>query len=199
MEPYDAYRMYVALKVHFSSPKYDYIQKNGAIRTSYDKFSTRRDKYYFEKLLKVYRKDEIKWLFIFNFLEKPNFWIGEVFEDGKREKFLEKLGQLQSLKYNFKQDVFYILENHEKVSEAFKVNDGYPWVLIKTFHGRISVESLIILDLILNLFSRWDKKIDDPIVYPEKKKIYLKYKPFLAILIDIKEYKDIFQECLKQY
>ena len=50
MTPFDVYKTYLALKNHFSKPKYDYIKYAGKTRASIEAFNKRKDKYWYEKL-----------------------------------------------------------------------------------------------------------------------------------------------------
>lgn len=49
MAPFEVYVNYLALKSHFSSPKYDYFKYNKKVRASLTSFNKRKDRYFFEK------------------------------------------------------------------------------------------------------------------------------------------------------
>ena len=50
MTPFEVYKQYVAVKLHFNNEKYDYIKCNGRTKNiTQNSFAKRRDKYYFEK------------------------------------------------------------------------------------------------------------------------------------------------------
>jgi hypothetical protein len=53
MNPIDAYQMFTAVKLHFTSDGYDYFRYHGKVRVDADKFETRRDKYHYYKLTKA--------------------------------------------------------------------------------------------------------------------------------------------------
>lgn len=50
MNGFETYKMYVALKNHFTSATYDYFRYSGKTRASLKTYDTRKDKYFFEKL-----------------------------------------------------------------------------------------------------------------------------------------------------
>ena len=56
MDPFDSYKLYNALKLHFESD-YDAIKYNYTTRVNASSFFKRRDKYFFAKLAKTYPKD----------------------------------------------------------------------------------------------------------------------------------------------
>ena len=52
MSPFEAYKLYTAIKNHFTTESYDYFKYNGKVRASEHTFETRKDKYMFYKLSK---------------------------------------------------------------------------------------------------------------------------------------------------
>ena len=47
--------------------------------------------------------------------------------------------------------------------------------------GRISLETIVILDDLVNFGNRWDKQLKDDIIWPDLKKLIKNYKGFLTI------------------
>ena len=68
MSAFDVYSIYLGVKTHFTSKKYDYFRYEGRTRTSEEKFNKRNDRYFFEKLSKKFTKEEIEQYFVSNFL-----------------------------------------------------------------------------------------------------------------------------------
>jgi hypothetical protein len=60
--------------------------------------------------------------------------------------------------------------------------------------GNISIESMVILDMMLNYSKKFNKKLLDPVWETVEMKIQ-KYKPFLNI--DVDKFKNILLERLK--
>ena len=87
MNSYEAYKKYVAIKLHFQQEKYDYFKFNGVVKVSKDKFLTRKDKYFFDRICKLYDDKEYEFLLVANFLENENLWIGDILSDECRQKF----------------------------------------------------------------------------------------------------------------
>jgi hypothetical protein len=52
---------------------------------------------------------------------------------------------------------------------------------------RISLETMVILDLVLGYVRRFDKEMKEDIVWPEVSKLIRKYKPFVDV--DKQKYK----------
>ena len=81
MEPFQVFCEYLALKSHFSNPKYDYFKYNKKVRASLESYHKRRDRYFFEKTSRKYKDKEIVDFFVSNFIASDtsnNIWIGKL-------------------------------------------------------------------------------------------------------------------------
>ena len=177
MEAFDAYIMYLGLKRHFTFKSgYDYIKYNGKVNASKTSFETRRDKYSFHKLSK---KPEPKDFLVANFVEHgPNIWIGELVAESKYEDTYKNwLKRKEALSYTFKNEVEQLNSDFDS---NFKVIDGqYPKLLELYMRKKISLETIIILNGLLNFMPKWNKEIEDQVIWPEIYNICLKYSPFM--------------------
>jgi hypothetical protein len=78
------------------------------------------------------------------------------------------------------------------------VEDGqYPLLLKEVMHSNVAVETLVILNDIMDFFPMWDKKIADTIVWPSMKRKFVKYTPFIDY--DKPKFTVILKECLKEH
>ena len=50
MTGFEVYKMYLALKQHFTKEKYDFYKYNGKVRANEKSFEERRDRYFFLKV-----------------------------------------------------------------------------------------------------------------------------------------------------
>ena len=57
MDPFDSYKLYNALKLHFENEVYDAVKYNFKTTVNANSFFQRKDKYFFAKLAKTYPKD----------------------------------------------------------------------------------------------------------------------------------------------
>jgi hypothetical protein len=70
--------------------------------------------------------------------------------------------------------------SQESANDTLIVHDGeYPILLQKLLHNEISLETICILNKILNFLPSWDKKINDTIHYPNVSRRIKKYTPFI--------------------
>ena len=189
-----AFAMFHALKLHFTG-SYDYVKYNGKTNVSKQSFSMRKDKFTFYRLSRKYSLDELRNYYISNFIVQEVNWVGDITGPDNEENYKKWQKRIQSLTYQFESDIIHVLDNH---NDIFKVESGnYPKLLVETMHGKVAIETLVILNDLLNFFPMWEKKISDDIVWPELKTKCEKYKPFL--FYDKNKMKNILQEKIKDY
>jgi hypothetical protein len=189
-----AFAMFHALKLHFTG-SYDYVKYNGKTNVSKQSFSIRKDKFTFYRLSRKYSLDELRNYYISNFIVQHVNWVGDITGPDNEENYKNWQKRIQSLTYQFESDIIHVLDNH---NDIFKVESGnYPKLLVETMHGKVAIETLVILNDLLNFFPMWEKKISDDIVWPELKTKCEKYKPFL--FYDKNKMKNILQEKIKDY
>jgi len=192
MMPVDAYRCYLSLKNHFTKEKYDYHKYCGKSRASVQAFYKRRDRFWFEKLARNKDDKEVVDFFVSNFIsctDPSKLWIGELMKEGE-ERYTHWKKRNQSLSYVFKEEVESILVNQD-IDSIFASKTGHPLILKNYLSGKTSIETLVILDKILDYRQRFDNKFQDPVWETVSMKIK-KYSPFLHI--DVQRYKKVLKE-----
>ena len=63
MTGFEVYKVYLALKQHFTKQEYDYFKYHGKVRANENSFEQRRDRYFFKKLATSYSASEKDQLF----------------------------------------------------------------------------------------------------------------------------------------
>ena len=192
MMPFDAYREYLALKNHFTKKSYDYHKYCGKSRATVQSFYKRKDRFWFEKVVRQKTDKEVVEFFVANFVscsDPQSLWIGEIMKEGET-RYKEWQKKVQSLSYLFKEESQQIFSQH-KFEEVFDCSKSHP-VLLKMFlSGKISLETMVIYDRIFLYGNNFDKKLKDPVWESVSMKIK-KYNPFLNI--DVFRYKRILKE-----
>ena len=190
--PFDAYKQYLSLKNHFTKEKYDYHKYCGKSRATVQSFYKRKDRFWFEKLARNKSDQEVIEFFISNFItctDPSKLWIGEMIREGEG-RYVAWKKRNQSLSYIFKEEIESILANHD-LDSIFARKDGHPIVLRKYLGGDISIETMVILDKILEYRQEFDKKLQDP-VWETVSMRMKKYSPFLHI--EVSRYKKILKQ-----
>ena len=197
MQGLQVYRMYLAMKQHFSKTNFDFFQCNGQTNAKEKTYQERNDFWFFETIARKYKKEEIQDLLLATFIlsEDPKkVWIGDVRSTGKdRWVAFQKLQQ--SLNYIVEQDIDAVVEHmgtqRITFNNLFEAMGGHPPLLKLYIKRRINLETLIICDMILGFMGSWDNQLTDPLWEGISFKIK-KYKPFLSINKD--KYRKIMKE-----
>lgn len=174
MTPFEAYKLYTAIKNHFTTESYDFFKYNGKVRASEHTFETRKDKYMFYKLSK--HEDPLTFL-VANLSENQKLWVGDLFGLDQQMKYNEFLRRKQTLQYMFEGDIDNLLENFDA---NFEVKPGdYPYLLTLLTRKKIAKETFIIIQDCVRFFSKWNKEITDPVLWPQIALNCKKLHPFL--------------------
>jgi len=189
MTGYEAYCQYLALKNHFTLDNYDYIKYNGRVSASEKSFLNRKDKFFFTKLGKKFDGDELKYFLVANFLHDTKLWVGSLFDEHYMQTYSKWQKKMQSLSYVIKTDLLTITnfmdENNLSFDDLFKVRENEHPILLQLYvEGDIEIETLIAMDRVLHFLKRWNKNVDDDILYPEISKRIEKYKGFVNVDVD---------------
>jgi hypothetical protein len=193
-----AFAMFHAMKLHFTSDSYDYVKYNGKTNVTKTTFSTRKDKYSFYRLSRKFGLTELKDYYIANFLVDDVQWVGDILGPESEENYKKWQKRIQSLTYTFESDIIRLLDRVDNPNELLVVKQNqFPKLMQCATQGDICLETLIILDNIINYFPMWEKEIYDDIVWPNFKMKCQKYRPFLHY--EKEKFKQILKEKIKEY
>lgn len=194
LDPLNCYKSYLALKNHFCNNNYNYFTYNGKVKANLKSFYKRKDRFWFEKLSRNKTDQEILNFFVANFAscdDPQSLWIGQIIKEGE-ENYTNWMRKTQSLSYIFKEEVSIL--NSKNFDEMFSIQGNkHPKILKEFLQKKISLETLIILNNILEYTKEFDKKLQDPVWEFVSMRIQ-KYSPFLHI--DRNKFKSILKECV---
>jgi len=184
MDGFDVYKIYLAIKLHFTSDSYDYFKHNGKTTARLNTFTKRRDRYFFHKLSRSYSSSACVDYFVAGFIGSDTVWIGDVVGKSGQENYTRWQKRIESLSYVFEDDcntlLDFIEEKDIKFDDLFKVKKGQHPPLVKLYlANKITVESMVILNDILNYTKQFNKEIGETVIWPKKYKLLMNYKPFL--------------------
>lgn len=173
---FEAYGMFLAMQRHFTSETYDYFQYNGKVKTNYDKFLQRHDRFHFHKLSK---RENPQDLILANLLQNPKKWILDVLDAEGEKIYKDWKKRTEAMTYCFQADISRLEGDFD---DLLTVKDGsYPKLLKYYQHGSISLESLMIINEVTGVFKHWNKKIEDQLIWPDLYFIMKKYRTFLSL------------------
>jgi hypothetical protein len=193
---YEAFCLYQALKLHFTTESFDYFKYGGKSKVTLTAFENRKDKWHFSKLSRKYHtKEELTQHIVANLVEDDNAWVGSLIEEQGDINFRKRQKVIQSLSYFFENECQKIFEGRENPNEVLVVNDGeYPILLKMYLQKEIQIETLCMLNSLLNFLPKWSRSISDTIVWPKHRMKIEKYACFLPK--DSVKYKMILKKAI---
>jgi len=190
MDGFDTYKTYLALKQHFSNKSYDFFKYNGKVRASPTSYETRKDKYFFEKASKKYKREEFIDYVVATITRNSDSWIGNILNEKNQINYKKWQKVTEALAYTFREDLGVLYEYEEDFNKVFKMVDGQHPILFRLFlRGKVSLETMVLLDDLVNYSDSWYKYRD--IIIDDFLFTMNKYKPFLNNRVDVDKKKYI--------
>lgn len=200
VDEFECYKMFIAMKNHFTTKdgSYDYKKYSGKVSIPKNTYLKRKDRSIFRDLSKKYSKKELEDFFLSVFLcsgtsgtaiARSEFLTSSnLLDDDTIDYYKLWKTRNQSLSYLFDNDFRKLLEmaidSDLYFDDIFKSVDGdYPLVMQMERRGEISIETVVIIDKILSFLDRVN--IDDTIYWPVYKKKCKKYSDFVDINISL--------------
>ncbi len=182
MNGFEVYKIYLAVKLHFTSKgrSYDFHKHLGRTTARLETFTKRRDRYFFHKLSKSYNNNTIVDYFVSNFVTNTNLWVGDIIGKTGDDNYKQWSKKIEALHYYYEQDIDYILEQDYKFDDLFKsVNGQHPPILKMFLSKKINFETVLILDEILSFTKQLNKNINEKVLWPKLYDRMIRYKAFL--------------------
>ena len=188
MSGIEVYRLYLSLKLHFTTDTFDYFKYGNSAKASQYSFDSRRDKFFFVKLSRTFKEDELREFFVANMIVEDKVYPATLVREGAKN-YQEYIKRKQSLAYNFKEDVMTLHDISQKFDKLFIIEGVHPPLLKAHLGGKISIETLAIFNKIFQYVGNFDKDIKEDIVWKPLRNRVMKYEPFISI--DKGKYKNI--------
>ena len=182
MNGFEVYKIYLAVKLHFTSKgrSYDFHKHLGKTTARLETFTKRRDRYFFHKLSKSYNNNTIVDYFVSNFVTNTNLWVGDIIGKTGDDNYKQWSKKIEALHYYYEQDIDYILEQDYKFDDLFKsVNGQHPPILKMFLSKKINFETVLILDEILSFTKQLNKNISEKVLWPKLYDRMIRYRAFL--------------------
>lgn len=206
---YNAWVTYQALNAHFTRTRdYDYFKYNGkgtwssidSMEKSFIKYEQNGNFSLQRKIFKdigntFTNKEALIYFYLSQFtngIEYPSH-----FETDLYDEYIERMNNFD---FTIKKDTMEIKRYLDKFEADFDdifkvVGINHPTILKMGLSNTISLETVAVLDMILNFVSNIDKCLDDPL-WKDYSRLVKKYKPFLEV--DINKQKKIIMGVLNK-
>jgi len=184
MSPFDVYRHYLALRLHFTTDKYDVIKQQGRVKATRESFLKRRDLISITRVAESYSDKDVVEFLVANFISGDRW--GGVFNSEAKDRYLDWKKRMESMSYNFEKEIRKIVtiadDNSKTFPDLFSVHSNQHPAIIKMYmKGIVSIETLVILNKLNGFVPILDTELKDDLVWPDMSRIIKKYSPFLNV------------------
>lgn len=191
---YEAFKAFTAVRIHYVSDSYDFFKYNGETKAvSFEGFRSRKDKYSFVRLGRIYNREDLIYFLGVNFYEKSSIWIHDLFLDSPHLLYKEwKARQTPTSR---------VEELTRLVSSGFKDliavhEDQHPRLLEKLLGKEVHPDTVCLADKSVKFTEQWLSAYPkDPVVNGMVSRLH-KYSRFVQNVIhyDTSTYDKIIQE-----
>ena len=159
MDEFDAYKMFVAIRNHFTTSSYDYFKYRGKTNVTYQSFIKRRDRFMFAKLARL---PSAKLRVAASFLEGCQ-WINEIVGTQGYDALIKHQKYIESYSYHFREQLKCF---DQPIGKLVQTNNGQPPLLAALyFQKKIDIETLIIIDGFVDFVTQWSREYSaDPLM-----------------------------------
>lgn len=185
IDPVRTFQLYLSIKAHFNSEKYDAVAYKGRIKnSSKEDFEKRRDKLLFINFSKLAKSiPEISSIFVANFAYGNDYPLDDIERSLNNYKKWSKVRE--SLTKTFKDDVELLFEEtYNKNIKDYKLH-----LFNMVINNAVNRETSVIIDSFDPLFDLWDKNF--PIWKPEIRRVR-KLSSFVKF--DVDKFRNIFNQ-----
>lgn len=206
MKGFDLFKIYLGVKLHFTTDSYDYLRFRGKTKITFDSYLKRSDKYWFERLSRSFKGDPVDFFFAL-FAHNPNQWIGQMMEGGHEEVYSRWQRRMQNFSEEYSEDVGTLCRElaggKRGFDSLFKSESGsHPPLLQAAVRGEISPETFVALDEILGFFPQFHAQMQGDPLWEAYSKRCEKYRPFLrskGVLSNPLKHRKILREKLADW
>ena len=174
MEPFEVYKVYLALKLHFTTKSYDITKTKGAVRAKKETFLKRKDLTSIRKMARDFKRSEVIDILVANFVSGDKW--GGIFDAGLLETHKKWLTSKQRMLYNFSTDLDNILFRMEKDGVKSAIHEGSHPLIFRMIMGRdINLETVVMLEKLRPFVDKYSNDF----VLEDVCLLVSKYKPFV--------------------
>ena len=182
MNGFKAYRYYVALKLHFTTDKFNVFENKGHVKGSYETFNARNDRHLFDKLARRFDSDQdLIQFMVSNFVYgNPNMVYNQ---EEAEQNYTEWKRIKESITKLFQDDLntleLEVQKNKYSLEQIFNcTNNDFP-IIIKLYLGkRINPQTISIISDIYEPIAEWKNDSTMALILENELRILYKIKGF---------------------
>jgi len=182
MNGFKAYRYYVALKLHFTTDKFNVFENKGHVKGSYETFNARNDKHLFDKLARRFDSDQdLIQFMVSNFVYgNPNM----IYNQEEAEQHYTEWKRIkESITKVFEDDLNSLELEAQKNKYSLQqiincTNNDFP-IIIKLYLGKqINPQTISIISDIYEPIAEWKNDSTMGLILENELRILYKIKGF---------------------
>jgi hypothetical protein len=178
MEPFDVYKLYLALKLHFTTWSYDIAKHKGAVKGKKETFLRRKDLMSVRKIARDFTKQQVIDFLVANFVSGDRW--GGMFDTSAMDVYKEWDSKKDRLLYNFEADLHKIIFRMESDKLKSAVEGQHPLILRMLLGKDINLETVVLLEKI----NPFVMEYKDDFVLGDTVMLIIKYKLFVKTNLD---------------
>ena len=177
MSGFECYQTYIAVNNHFKNKSYDFFKYQGKISAKSLSYEARKDKYFFEKASKKFKKDDFIKYLVAN-ITSGSSWIGELLTPSHEIAYKKWRKRIESITYNFKEELMKTYEKESDFNKLFVIEDGKHPLLFRLYQrSKVTLETLVLLDGLVHFTKYWYRQ--DDMMLKSIVEMIENYRPFL--------------------
>jgi hypothetical protein len=168
----------------------------GKTKANARSFSTKKDKYFYERLARRYDEKELVEFFVSCMIKNPNVWVGDMCRDvSHSENYMDWKRRKESMTYCFSEEVKKVAEEEPDFDQLFVCKKGEHPKLFDLYNERtITLETLLGIDLVTDCFDDWNTYLEDDIIWKDAYYLAKQYRPFLMMESKKNRFKNILRK-----
>lgn len=199
MDGFKAYKYFMAVRLHFTSDKYDVFEANGRVMGSRTAFDNRNDRGLFEKLATKFQTDkDLIQFFVANFAYGNN---GVVYSSESHDLYEVWQNRKQSITRTFEVDLItlsrFLEKENKPFSYLFDTEDCSPPLLNLYLSKSITLETMSIINDIDSYLDKWEPLI---MLWKDEFRVIRKVRKFIKYNGNViqSKYQTLKKEFLEQ-
>lgn len=178
ISPFETYKLFMAIKLHMTTDRYDVFESNGRVSGTRATFEKRNDRFLFEKIGRKFNQPrELIEYFVSNFA----YGNSSVIYSGESDDYFEvwklrKESRTHLFRTQLEQIKQHLEINKMSYEDLFRIDNNVPELLNLYVGGYVHLETVVILNEFENFLPQWEPLI---MIWGDQLRILNKIKKFV--------------------
>lgn len=172
--PFEAYKLYIALKQHFTTD-YDFIKYNGKVKANVASFEKRPD---YRRFVALAKKPELQDFIVANLVsgQRTN-WVGDLLTPEAEQCYFDWRARNEAIEYRFREQLLFLNDDFDS---NFVVSDrNHPKLFRLMIEGALWPETPVVFNRLVKFSKRWDRQMPDDYMWSHWRTFVQKYDAFV--------------------